>query len=154
MKGLPPKISKETEILILGTAPGLESLEKGEYYQDSRNRMKKILELVSEDTLKKIGFWDVFKSFKSIKESSLDKNRLFDLINDFDKEIFEKCSKLKIIIFNGKSKGSKRLFNKFLEKYNKNLKERNINHYCLASTSGSNPYFSQKEWLDILNRSL
>lgn len=100
MKGLPPKnINEKTEILILGTAPGTKSLAVKDYYQNSRNRMKDVLDSVPEHIKEKIGFWDVFKNFESLKESSLDKNRLFGLINNFDREVFNECPKLSTYYF-------------------------------------------------------
>src|SRR3989344_5021209 len=140
MESLPPKnITEETEILILGTAPGKVSLKVKDYYQNPSNRMKDVLDSVSEHIKEKIGFWDVFKNFESLKESSLDKNRLFGLINDFDREVFNECPKLRLIIFNGKGKKSIRLLDNFIEKYDKILKDRNIEYYYLQSTSGVNP---------------
>ena len=76
----------DAEILILGTFPGEESLEKGEYYANSTNRFwKVILTLLGEkaepfdyevkkEILKrnKIALWDIYE--KAVRGGSTDKN--------------------------------------------------------------------------------
>lgn len=49
VKGFDPiydKDNKDSEVLILGTAPGAESLKKGEYYADPGNRFWEMIEAV------------------------------------------------------------------------------------------------------------
>ena len=80
----PPFINSETEILILGTMPGIASLEKQEYYAHQRNHFWKIMytllnnlpiaeifekkiELLQRN---KIGLWDVLENCE--RKGSLD----------------------------------------------------------------------------------
>ncbi len=151
MQYLSPEVKARTEILILGTSPGEKSLKTGKYYQDKKNRMNRVLEAIPSNIREKIGFWDVFNSFESQRASSKDKDRIFGKVNDFQSEIFDKCPKLKKIIFNGKGKRSMKLFCIFDEKYKKEIVSKNIQTFFLSSTSGSNPYFSKEEWINTLN---
>ena len=46
VKGFDPIYDENSEVLILGTAPGVESLKKGEYYADPGNRFWEMIEAV------------------------------------------------------------------------------------------------------------
>ncbi len=139
LKGLPPVIDENTEILILGSFPGPESLRKKQYYANNRNYFWKIMgqvldsDLISksyEEMVKillnnKIGLWDVFASCE--REGSSDKNIFNERLNDF-KELKVKCPKLKLICFNGcKSAEHSNLVNQL-----------NIKTAILLSTSPAN----------------
>ena len=74
--GLPHLLDENTKVLILGSFPGQEALEKEQYYINSRNQfwrlMKEILgwqAIPDEDNKRRslllskgIGLWDVFES--------------------------------------------------------------------------------------------
>jgi hypoxanthine-DNA glycosylase len=80
-----PIINSETLLLILGTAPGVESLKKSEYYANATNQLRQILYSVFctkpesdynsriEFLMRnKIALWDVIKQCDRL--GSLDKN--------------------------------------------------------------------------------
>ena len=46
-----PLVRDDIEILVLGTLPGKKSLELGQYYGHSRNRIWKILSTITGDDL-------------------------------------------------------------------------------------------------------
>lgn len=109
----PPFASEDSEILILGTMPGLVSLETGEYYAKSGNIFWRIIqELYHQDKpfcsyedklscLKSnhIALWDTLKS--ASRTGSLDKDITGECLNDIDE--FLRChSNIKKIVFNGK----------------------------------------------------
>ena len=101
ISSFPPIISKDSKILILGSVPGIKSLEMQEYYAHPQNKFWRILfELFNEDyttdyaekidLLKKnkIAVWDVIDSCE--RKGSLDtkiKNEnhhnILKLLDDF-----------------------------------------------------------------------
>ena len=111
ISSFPPVISKDSNILILGSVPGIKSLEMQEYYAHPQNKFWRILfELFNEDyttdyaekidLLKKnkIAVWDVIDSCE--RKGSLDteiKNEnhhnILQLLNDFPS--------IKVIFCNG-----------------------------------------------------
>lgn len=113
IRSFPPFIDYETEILILGTMPGIASLEKQEYYAHPRNHFWKIIytlfdqlpvssifeEKVQLLKKNKIGIWDVLENCE--RKGSLDIHIKNHRANDFQ-SLFKKYPKIKTIIFNGK----------------------------------------------------
>jgi hypoxanthine-DNA glycosylase len=107
-----PIIDTHTEILILGSMPGEQSLVKQEYYANNRNQFWNIIAGVfgwdkplityqnKIDLLKsnKIGLWDVFESCE--REGSLDVNIKNGVLNDFE-TLFKRYPKIRLILFNG-----------------------------------------------------
>lgn len=111
ISSFPPIISNDSKILILGSVPGIKSLEMQEYYAHPQNKFWRILfELFNEDfttnyvekidLLKKnkIAVWDVIDSCE--RKGSLDtkiKNEnhhnILQLLNDFPS--------IKVIFCNG-----------------------------------------------------
>lgn len=101
ISSFPPNISPDSKILILGSIPGVKSLEKQEYYGHPQNKFWKILfELFEEDfstdysvKLKflkknKIAVWDVIDSCE--RSGSLDTqikkenhHDIFQLLKDY-----------------------------------------------------------------------
>lgn len=88
-------VDEHTEKLMIGTFPGVKSLEKTEYYGNPQNHFWKLLYEVFEipfetDYLKKldflkvrgIGLWDVFESCE--REGSLDSAIRNAVANDFE----------------------------------------------------------------------
>jgi hypoxanthine-DNA glycosylase len=121
LTSFPPIVNTETEILILGTMPGIISLEKQEYYAHKQNQFWKILftvfangtvpELFKEKCKvlqqNKIGLWDVLANCE--RKGSLDihiknhtENDILGLLQEFPK--------INRILFNGKE--SQRYFMK------------------------------------------
>lgn len=127
-KSLSPWIYDDAEVLILGSFPGVKSLEQKMYYGDSRNQFWKIMESIYHCKIKddefsrksflnkhKIGLWDVLASCD--RKSSADNKITNEVLNDLENFV-KQYPKLKKIIINGlsKKKGSLKYFNK----YNKN----------------------------------
>jgi len=116
LSGFPPVIDSNTEILILGSFPGVASLQAQQYYAHPRNQFWRLISaLIAEDLvalpyagrLKKlldhrIGVWDVIDV--CAREGSLDSAIRGAQHNDF-KVLKEQCPALRRIGFNGKTSG-------------------------------------------------
>lgn len=101
ISSFPPIVSEDSKILILGSVPGIKSLEMQEYYAHPQNKFWKILfEIFNEefstdysvkkDFLKRnhVALWDVIDSCE--RKSSLDSdikneeaNKIVELLHDF-----------------------------------------------------------------------
>jgi TDG/mug DNA glycosylase family protein len=93
--GLPPVVDENTEILILGSLPGDESLAAGQYYANRKNDFWKLVgdalnenlhELTYNDKLKslkihRIGLWDAY--YACFRRGSMDKDIAEEEPNDF-----------------------------------------------------------------------
>lgn len=109
---LSPVVGKAPKILILGTAPGDQSLKTNQYYDNSNNHFWSIIEKVLNggnkfsDYLDKIGclkrnhiaLWDVYENF--VRKGSSDTNLKGLSINDF-KTFIQKNSTIRLVISNG-----------------------------------------------------
>lgn len=108
-----PRVCKKSRILILGSMPGVKSLEEQEYYAHPQNRFWKLAGLLCKcenmtdlkyeekiNTFLKSGFalWDVIKFCK--REGSLDSNIFDEVPNDIP-SLLEKYPNIKTICFNG-----------------------------------------------------
>ncbi len=106
-----PVVNEESEILVLGSMPGDESLRRREYYGNPRNQFWRILysffgmevEEVYEKRLAfalehRIALWDVIESCQ--REGSLDANIREALPHDF-RNLFKKYPRIHVIAFNG-----------------------------------------------------
>ena len=109
--GFPPVADDNSEILILGSMPGQESLNKQQYYGHARNQFWKILfelfEVPMEENYEskvallhknKIALWDVI--YYCEREGSLDTNIRNEKINDLNTFI-KNHPKIKAVFFNG-----------------------------------------------------
>ncbi len=135
-----PLIFQNTEILILGSLPGIKSIELNQYYGHPRNRIWSILSYLKEketpisyDDKKvflnslKIGLWDVAHSAN--RKGSLDSNIKNERPNNID-SLTKTNPLIKVIGFNGKK--SEQMFYKFF-KLNPNIK-----YVSLPSSSPAN----------------
>lgn len=143
-----PFINSETEILILGTMPGIASLEKQEYYAHPRNHFWKIMytlldslpiSVVFEEKIKllqnnKIGLWDVLENCE--RNGSLDINIKNQKENDFF-TLFKNYPTITKIIFNGKESHKY-----FLKKFGQ---IKGITYYVMPSTSPANTMSFEKK---------
>ncbi|WP_367770008.1 DNA-deoxyinosine glycosylase [Flavobacterium sp. WC2421] len=143
-----PFINSETEILILGTMPGIASLEKQEYYAHPRNHFWKIMytlldslpiSVVFEEKIKllqnnKIGLWDVLENCE--RNGSLDINIKNQKENDFE-TLFKNYPTITKIIFNGKESHKY-----FLKKFGQ---IKGITYYVMPSTSTANTMSFEKK---------
>ena len=111
ISSFPPIISKSSKILILGSVPGIKSLEMQEYYAHPQNKFWKILfEIFEEDFTinysEKIKFleknnvavWDVIDSCE--RQGSLDTKILNEVANDISK-LLEEFPNIEAIFCNG-----------------------------------------------------
>ena len=156
ISSFPPFVNDETEILILGSIPGVISLTKQEYYGNKNNQFWKIIysifdtlpvsdhydEKISLLIQNKIGIWDVLANCE--RKGSLDmhiKNQTENNIN----ELLLQFPKIKQVLFNGKE--SYRYFN------NKFGSIEGISYHVLPSTSPANTMkFEEKLrlWREVL----
>jgi len=107
-----PIIDNQTEILILGSMPGEQSLIQQQYYANQRNAFWKIMfdvfnsgtaltnyqDKISLLQQNHIGLWDAFESCE--REGSLDSNIKNGVLNDFEK-LFKTYPNIKLVLFNG-----------------------------------------------------
>jgi hypoxanthine-DNA glycosylase len=148
IQSFPPFVNLTTEILILGTMPGITSLKKQEYYAHPRNHFWKIIYTlfndlpISENFEEKInvlqrnniGLWDVLQNCE--RKGSLDTHIKNHQENDF-KMLFSKFSKINKIVFNGKES------HKFFTKKFGQIK--GITYYVMPSTSPANTMSFEKK---------
>lgn len=151
-----PISNAETTILILGTMPGDKSLELGEYYGHSRNRLWEIISTITDNDLPltysekkelllktKIGIWDV--AHKANRKGSLDSAIEDEEPNDLDSFI-SGHKNLKVIGFNGTK--SQSLFGKYFDR------QSNFKYISLPSTSPANTGIDFdnicKQWRQLL----
>ena len=115
LTGLPPLVSSQTRLLILGSFPGVASLAAQQYYGHPQNHFWKILQAIwpsgpvgtsvdsyekrSEWLLtKRLGLWDVYAACE--REGSLDSRIRQPVVNDFS-GLKRMCPALEAIAHNG-----------------------------------------------------
>jgi len=149
----PPVVNDECKAIILGSMPGIKSLDENEYYAHPRNSfwfiMEKLFKVYSDFEYKqrlklllnnKIALWDVIESCE--RKGSLDSSIQDEtvLVNDFADLLLE-YQNIKYIFCNGNAAYS--AFQKYampeLEKF------LNIEVYKLPSSSPANARMSLDE---------
>ncbi|MBQ2644186.1 DNA-deoxyinosine glycosylase [bacterium] len=152
-KSFKPSIDNNSKILILGSMPGVKSLEEQQYYAHSQNRFwKNMGNICNEPKLPEfdydlklkillknnIALWDTIKSCK--RKGSLDSDIQNETPNDIRK-LLKKYPNIKTICLNGNKSYTtfKKYFPDLLEKYS---------CHKMPSTSPANAKYS----LDILIR--
>src|SRR3970040_2655968 len=137
----PPFVNSDTEILILGTMPGIASLEKQEYYAHPKNHFWKIIHTLFDKRpvsvffnekieflqSHRIGLVDVLGNCE--RKGSLDIHIKNQTENDFE-SLFQKFPRITKIVFNGKE--SHRYFVKKFGQIE------GITYYVMPSTSPAN----------------
>nr|WP_314498420.1 DNA-deoxyinosine glycosylase [uncultured Chryseobacterium sp.] len=111
ISSFPPIIDHQSEILILGSVPGMKSLEKQQYYGHPQNKFWKIIfELFHEeftenypdriDVLKKnhVALWDVIDSCE--RKGSLDSEIKNEEANQIP-ELLEQYPNIRAVFCNG-----------------------------------------------------
>ena len=158
-KSFTPSINNNSEILILGSMPGVKSLEMSQYYAHPKNRFWKIMGIICKEprlyeleySLKlktlldnNIALWDTIKSCKRF--GSLDSDIQNETPNDIRK-LLEKYPNIKAIYLNGNKSYSA------FTKYFPDLSEK-YPCYKMPSTSPANARYSLeklvKEWEVII----
>lgn len=151
----PPLSNPEASVLLLGTMPGVKSLEINQYYGHPQNNFWKLITKVFDEEdvadyiqkiemLKrnKIAVWDVLQACE--RQGSLDSAIMKEVPNDFTNFLNEHPN-IKIIAFNGQKAAA------FFKKHVQLPKEYEL--ITLPSTSPANAgkSFEQKlsEWKAI-----
>jgi hypoxanthine-DNA glycosylase len=116
LQGLPPLIAPHTRVLILGSFPGVKSLESKQYYAHPQNQFWKLIfsiispsrrqeicaecyEIRSKQLLQySVGCWDVYASCE--REGSLDTAIRNAQLNDLA-SLKQRCPQLQAIAHNG-----------------------------------------------------
>jgi hypoxanthine-DNA glycosylase len=114
LTGLPPVVSGDTQMLVLGSFPGNASLAAQQYYAHPQNHFWKILQALwagdpcppadryvqrLEWLLRhRLGLWDVYASCE--REGSLDTRIRNAEVNDFA-SLRARCPALRAIVHNG-----------------------------------------------------
>lgn len=111
INSFPPIVDKDSQILILGSVPGVKSLEMQQYYAHPQNQFWKILFYLFDeefsldyqeriDLLKenKIALWDVIESCE--RKGSLDTEIKNEIDNNIP-QLIESHPNIKIIFCNG-----------------------------------------------------
>ena len=158
-KSFKPSIDIYSKVLILGSMPGVKSLEKQQYYAHPQNRFWKVMGIICNEpklyeftynlklkTLLKnnIALWDTIKTCK--REGSLDSDIQNETPNDI-KGLLKNYPNIKTICLNGNKSYSafKKYFPDLLEKYN---------CHKMPSTSPANARYNLdiliKEWVKVL----
>ena len=141
INSFPPFVNSQTKILILGTMPGIASLEKQEYYVHKKNHFWKIMytlldnlpisEIFDEKIqllqANNIGLWDVLENCE--RKGSLDIHIKNQKENNFE-TLFKEFPGITTIMFNGKESHKY-----FLKKFGE---IKGITYYVMPSTSPAN----------------
>jgi hypoxanthine-DNA glycosylase len=116
LHGLPPLVSKDTRVLILGSFPSVKSLELQQYYAHPQNNFWKLIfeikyaqrrdEYLSFSYQKRsklllnsgIGLWDIYASCERV--GSLDSAIRNAQLSDLD-ALIKRCPKLEAFAHNG-----------------------------------------------------
>jgi len=131
-KSFPPSVDNRAKVLILGSMPGVKSLEAQQYYAHPQNRFWKLMALLCNDKnlpglnykqrLKVLSdnhfaLWDVIKFCK--REGSLDSNIQSEIPNKIP-DLLNKYKNIETIVLNGSKAYSsfKKHFPNLLKDYN------------------------------------
>jgi hypoxanthine-DNA glycosylase len=111
VESFPPCIDTNSRVLILGSMPGVQSIEAQQYYANPRNQFWLIVysifsmpldqdynERISFIRKKGIALWDVIRTCYRV--GSLDSNIENEKVNDF-KWLYMNYPNLKLVAFNG-----------------------------------------------------
>lgn len=115
LQGLPPHVTAQTRMLILGSFPGAASLARQQYYAHPQNAFWRILQAIWPASPiemsarsyraridwmldKGLGLWDVYASCE--REGSLDSAIRTPQINDLS-DLTRGCPQLRLIAHNG-----------------------------------------------------
>ena len=152
-KSFKPSIDNNSKVLILGSMPGIKSLEEQQYYAHPQNRFWKLMGIICNEpnlfkfdyniklkTLLKnnIALWDTIKSCK--RDGSLDSDIQNEIPNDIRK-LLKKYPNIKTICLNGNKSYSafKKYFLDLLENYN---------CHKMPSTSPANARYNLNKLID------
>jgi hypoxanthine-DNA glycosylase len=159
---LSPIISTNAVLLILGTMPGIKSLERGQYYSHPQNTFWDIMEQLcgagkglEYDTRvhilqrEGVALWDVLEYCD--RTGSLDSKIRNEKPNDFNR-LLRTYPNIKTILFNGKK--AEKLFRRHVWPILSSSTQARIVLVTLPSTSPANTQLTKAEkienWLEVL----
>jgi len=135
-----PIVSKKSKILILGTMPGIKSLQEQQYYAHERNAFWNIIFRIFDEQFSTLyekrkelilknglAIWDTLKY--CYREGSLDSNIKNAEPNKVN-ELLNQNKQIKSVVFNGQS--AQKFYDKFHDRID------GITYHCLPSTSPAN----------------
>ena len=154
---LAPLVDNDSQILVLGTLPGQESLKAQQYYNNKRNRFWKILALLFNESLPyeyldktkflkrhNIALWDVLHCAQ--REGSLDANISNEVPNNLN-EFLTQYPNIKTIAFNGD-----KAYKMFIRYFGSTIP--NVRIVKLLSSSPANCSYTEldlvKNWKQII----
>jgi hypoxanthine-DNA glycosylase len=158
LTGLPPIVSRNTRLLILGSFPGAASLVKQQYYGHPQNQFWRILQAIWPDSLSGIGVdsyeirsdwllarglgvWDVYASCE--RQGSLDTAIRNPQVNNFA-ALLQRCPQLTSVAHNGGESF----------RHAKHTAAMGLAVYKLPSTSPANASWSQERklaaWREVM----
>ena len=145
----PPIVDENSEILILGTMPGIKSIQQNEYYGHKQNAFWRIIFNIFEEEFTenyehkksiilkhKLALWDNLQY--CYREGSLDSAIKDEVPNEIN-ELLRKYSKIKKVVFNGQA--SQKYFKKYIG-FNEG-----ISYFAMPSTSPANARMKFEEKL-------
>lgn len=158
LESFAPLIDKQTEIMVLGTMPGVKSLTEQQYYAHPQNAFWKIISILYNNGKnfdsyddkkyclleKHIGLWDNLQYCR--REGSLDTNITDAVPNDFE-NLFKEYPNVRKLLFNGQSSY------KFFKKYHPVLLEKTV-YEIMPSTSPANASVRFEQKLEIWQKAL
>ena len=156
VKGFDPIAGRDARVVILGTLPGAESLQRGEYYADPSNTFWFIMrelfgisgsydERVQGLIENRIAIWDVLQEAERDGSSDTRIVRGSEVSNDFG-AFLGKHSEIKTVFFNGQK--AEDIYRKLVI-LSLNPDVRNIRNIYLTSTSGTNTHYTSDEKVDF-----
>lgn len=114
LQGLPPLVSADTRVLVLGSFPGVKSLQLQQYYAHPQNHFWRIMQSLWPDApwpadrdyarrcktllAQGVGVWDVYAQCE--REGSLDSAIRAAQLNDFP-ALLQRCPRLSGVAHNG-----------------------------------------------------
>jgi hypoxanthine-DNA glycosylase len=112
LSGLPPIVGPDTRVLILGSFPGVASLQAQQYYAHARNQFWPLLAALWPQyplpaaydlrcawlLARGLGLWDVYASCE--RQGSADSAIRAAVVNDFT-SLRARCPQLQLIVHNG-----------------------------------------------------
>ena len=114
LQGLPPLVNADTRVLVLGSFPGVKSLQLQQYYAHPQNQFWRIMQSLWPDApwptdrdyarrcqcllAQGVGVWDVYAQCE--REGSLDSAIRSAQLNDFP-ALLQRCPRLSGVAHNG-----------------------------------------------------
>ena len=153
-KSFEPSVNDNCNVLILGSMPGIKSLEKKQYYAHPCNRFWKVMGILCNKDLTNCNYnsrlkilldngfalWDTIGTCE--RDGSLDSNIKKEKPNDI-RQLIKRYPNIRIICLNGNKS-----YNSFRKYFSEILSDKQYNIYPLPSTSTANARYQLN---DLIN---